>query len=43
MDKKYIEDQYHLAVLDYKIARNEDEQWEARKTMASSISPRLTS
>lgn len=34
MDKKYIEDQYHLAVLDYKIARNEDEQWEARKTMA---------
>ena len=34
MDKKYIEDQYHLAMLDFKIARNEEEQWEVRKTMA---------
>ena len=34
MDKKYIEDQYHLAVLDFKTARNENEQWEARKVMA---------
>lgn len=34
MDKKYIESQYHLAVLDYKLARNEDERWESRKTMA---------
>lgn len=34
MDKKYIEDQYHLAVLDFKTAKNENEQWEARKTMA---------
>ena len=34
MDKKYIENQYHLAVLDFHTAQNEDEQWEARKTMA---------
>ena len=34
MDKKYIENQYRLAVLDFQTARNEDEQWEARKTMA---------
>lgn len=34
MNKKYIEDQYRLAVLDFKTARNENEQWEARKTMA---------
>ena len=33
-DKKYIENQYRLAVLDFQTARNEDEQWEARKTMA---------
>ena len=32
--KKYIEEQYHLAMLEYKTAKNEDEQWEARKTMA---------
>lgn len=32
--KKYIEEQYHLAVLDFKTAKNEDEQWQARKTMA---------
>lgn len=34
MDKKYIENQYHLAVLDFRVARNEDEQWKARRTMA---------
>lgn len=34
MDKKYIENQYHLAMLEFRTARNEDEQWEARKTMA---------
>ena len=34
MDKKYIEEQYHLAMLDFRTAKNEDEQWEARKTMA---------
>ncbi|WP_033125273.1 hypothetical protein [Eubacterium sp. ER2] len=34
MNKKYIEDQYHLALLDFKTAQNEGEQWEARKTMA---------
>lgn len=34
MDKKYIEEQYHLSVLDFKTAHNEDEQWKARKTMA---------
>lgn len=34
MDKAYIEEQYHLAVMDFEIARNEEEQWKARKTMA---------
>jgi len=34
MDKKYIENQYHLAVLEFQTARNEEEQWKARKTMA---------
>ena len=34
MDKEYIENYYHLAVLDYQAAHNEGEQWEARKTMA---------
>lgn len=32
--KNYIEEQYHLAMLDFKTAKNEDEQWQARKTMA---------
>lgn len=32
--KEYIEREYHLAMLDFKTAKNEDEQWEARKTMA---------
>lgn len=34
MDKKYIEKQYHLAVLDFTTAKNENEQWRARKDMA---------
>lgn len=34
MDKKYIEEQYNLAILDYKTARDDNEQWSARKTMA---------
>ena len=34
MDKDYIERHYHQAVLDFKLAANEDEQWDARKTMA---------
>jgi hypothetical protein len=32
--KEYIEREYHLAVLDFKTAHNEDDQWKARKTMA---------
>ena len=34
MDKEYIERYYHQAVLDFKLAVNEDEQWDARKNMA---------
>ena len=34
MDKQYFTNQYRLAVLNYKTAHNEDEQWEARKNMA---------
>lgn len=33
MDKKYIEEQYHLAVLDFKVAKNEEERHTARKAM----------
>lgn len=34
MDKSYIEKEYKLAALSFKTAANENEQWEARKTMA---------
>ena len=34
MDKKYIENQYHLEVLEFQTARNEEEKWKERKTMA---------
>lgn len=34
VSKEYIEREYHLAVLDFKTAHNENEQWDARKTMA---------
>lgn len=32
--KEYIENQYHQAVLEFKTAKSEDEQWQARNTMA---------
>ena len=34
IDKSYIEHEYKLAILDFKIAKNENEQWNARKSMA---------
>ena len=34
IDKSYIEHEYKLAILDFRIAKNEDEQWNARKSMA---------
>lgn len=34
LDKDYIERNYRMAVLDFQTARNEDEQWDARKAMA---------
>lgn len=34
IDKSYIEHEYKLAVMDFKLAKNEDEQWDARRTMA---------
>lgn len=34
LNKKYIEEQYQLAILDFMTAHNEDERWESRKTMA---------
>lgn len=32
--KEYISNEYHLAVLDYKLAHNEDERWKARYQIA---------
>lgn len=32
--KRYLDEQYKIAVLDYKCAHTEDEQWDARKRMA---------
>lgn len=34
MDKNYLLEQYRLAILDFQTAHNEDEQWQARKSMA---------
>lgn len=34
MDRGYIEKQYHLAMLEFKTAHNEEAQWQARKNMA---------
>lgn len=34
MNKKYIESNYKQAFLELKTAHTEDEQWQARKTMA---------
>lgn len=33
--KDYIEEQYHLALLDFKTAKNEDEQFAARRVLAN--------
>lgn len=34
MDKEYLMEQYKLAISNFKCARNEEEQWDARKSMA---------
>lgn len=34
MDKEYLRKQYHLAMLEFKTAHNEDAQWQAREQMA---------
>lgn len=34
VSKKYIERQYDMAILDFKFAKTEEEQWNARKSMA---------
>ena len=34
MDKTYLLDQYRLAILDFQTAHTEEDQWNARKTMA---------
>ena len=34
MDKTYLLDQYRLARLDFQTAHTEEDQWNARKTMA---------
>ena len=32
--REYLDEEYRLAVLDFRCAHNEDEQWNARKRMA---------
>ena len=34
ISKDYIEREYAQAIREYECAKNEDEQWEARKTMS---------
>lgn len=34
MDKQYIEREYHLAMLDFRTAEDENGKWSARKNMA---------
>lgn len=34
MDKEYLEEQYGIAVSDFKVAHDEEGQWNARKEMA---------
>ena len=34
ISKDYIEREYTQAIREYECAKNEDEQWEARKTMS---------
>lgn len=33
--KMYLDEQYKVAVLDFKCANSEDEQWDARKRVAN--------
>mgnify|MGYP000280849353 CR=1 FL=1 len=35
--RDYLDEQYKIAVLDYKCAHSEDEQWQARKRTASEL------
>lgn len=34
MDKEYLLEQYRLAILDFRTAHTEEDQWNARKQMA---------
>ena len=34
LDKDYLEREYRSAILDFKTAKTEDEQWSARRNMA---------
>lgn len=34
MDKEFLEERYKIAVSDFRLAWNEDAQWDARKEMA---------
>lgn len=34
VSKEYLEREYRLAILDFKTAKSEEEQWSARKIMA---------
>lgn len=34
MDKEYLRKQYYQAILEFRAAHNEDDQWNARKQMA---------
>lgn len=34
LDKDYLEREYKTAILDFKTAKTEDEQWSARRNMA---------
>lgn len=34
VSKEYIEREYRLAVLDFQLAKNDDDRWAARNTMA---------
>lgn len=40
--KDYLDEQYRLAAQDYRMARNEDEQWSARRRMARPKEPLLS-
>lgn len=34
MDKDYLSEQYRLTVLDFKLAKSADQEWDARKQLA---------